>query len=217
LFGEGSAQTCVFRLQFRDLVSHRDKGLLDLFFRKTSHNVRRTVHVPGLDREQDNAFGTRLIALVEQALDQGGVVFDHAGPRPDLDALTSRGVEKEQEGAVVLGEVGERDVLPVAAVVGKSERFVVNDLDEAFRAAAMLNIRRAVSGCGGDKGGILFGDKLRELCRDTIGEALSYAPLVCLRRSRSTCACCTAGVKTRVALFIDVGSGTKIASRCCSR
>src|SRR6476659_8355169 len=141
------------------------------------------VNVPGFDREKDSALGACLIALVEQALDQGRVVFDHAGPAPDLDALTSRRVEQEQKGAVVLGEIGERDVLPVAAIVGKAERFVVDDLDEAFRPAAMLNIRRAVSSCGGNKGGILFGDKLRELCRDAIREALSYAPLVCLRRS----------------------------------
>src|SRR5262249_38651358 len=60
--------------------------------------------------------------------------------------------------------------------------FVVDDFDEAFRPATMLNIRRAVSSCGGNKGGILFGDKLRELCRDGIREALSYAPVVWLRR-----------------------------------
>src|SRR5262245_40539985 len=139
------------------------------------------VNVPGFDREQDNAFGKRLIALVEKALDQSRVIFDHAGLAPDLDALTSRGVEQEQKGAVVLGQIGERDVLPVAAIIGKAERFVVDDLDEAFRPAAVLNIRRAVSSGRGDKGGILFGDKLHELCRDTIREALSYASLVCLR------------------------------------
>ena len=78
-------------------------------------------------------------------------------------SLTSRGVEQEQKGAVVLGEIGERDVLPVATVIGKAERSVVDHLDEALRSAAMLKIGRAVSGCGGEKGGILFGDKLGEL------------------------------------------------------
>lgn len=60
---------------------------------------------------------------------------------------------------VVFGQVSQRDVLPVAAVVGKTERFLVQNLDEALRSAAMLDIGRTVRRCGAEEGRVLLGDE----------------------------------------------------------
>ena len=82
------------------------------------------VHVPGLDGEQDDPLRAGLIAMVEQLLDQGIIILDHPGAAPQLDSLPAREIDQEEEGAVVFRQVSKRDVLPVAAVVGESERFL---------------------------------------------------------------------------------------------
>ncbi len=46
----------------------------------------------------------------------------------------------------VLRQIALRDVLPVAAVVGEGDRVLVEDLHEALRAAAVLDIGWAVGG-----------------------------------------------------------------------
>jgi hypothetical protein len=52
-------------------------------------------------------------------------------------------MEQEQKCAVVLRQVGERDVLAIAGIVCEAKRAVVEDFDEPLGTAAMLNVRRA--------------------------------------------------------------------------
>ncbi len=52
-----------------------------------------------------------------------------------------------------------RDVLPVAAVIRESQRCLVENLDEARRTAAMLDIRLAVGGCGRQEETVLLADE----------------------------------------------------------
>ena len=57
-------------------------------------------------------------------------------------------VHQEQERPVVLRQVAERDVLAVAAVIGKAERPLVDRAEEALRPAAVLGVRLS-GGAGG--------------------------------------------------------------------
>jgi hypothetical protein len=99
---------------------------------------------------------------------------------PQLDALAAREIDQEQIGAVVLGQVSKCDVLPVAAIVGEAERALVDNLDEAFRPAAMLDVRRAIGRRGAEKRGVLLGDKAASSSVTRSGNPdsvfFSYAP-----------------------------------------
>jgi hypothetical protein len=126
---EQRAKPGILGFQLRNLGLYGGKCLLDFGFEESRDDVRRAIHVPNLDGEQDGALGPRFAAAFEQPLDQHGVVFDNARAAPQLDALAARGLEQEQKDVIVFGEIGPRDVLPIAAVVGKAERFVVECLD----------------------------------------------------------------------------------------
>ena len=159
------------------------KRLLDFSFGKTRDNMRGAVHVPGLNCEKNGSLRPSLVAVVEQAFDQGGIVFDHARATPKFYALTAARIEQEQEGPVVLGEIGERDVLAVASIIGETQRPVVDDFDKSLWTTPVLDIGSAVGRCGCEKGGILFGDEFCELRRHPIRKTFCHAALVCLGRS----------------------------------
>ena len=131
----------------------------------------RAVDVPGVDREQDHALRFGAIAVVEQLCDQRVVVFDDPRAAPHLDALAVGKVEQEQEGAVVAGKIADGDVLAVAAIVGKAERLVVDDLDEALRSAAMLDVGRVLGRHRREKRRVEFGDEGGKIGRHSVGKA----------------------------------------------
>ena len=133
--------------------------------------MRGAIHIPSFDCEQDNALGTRLKAFIEKPIDKGGIIFDHTGSTPKLDPLTARRVEQKKKGAVVLGQVGKRNVLPVATVIGKADRSVIDDFNKAFWPTSVLQIGGATRCCRGQECGILFGDKFCELRRDPVGKS----------------------------------------------
>src|SRR5215472_12599297 len=74
-------------------------------------------------------------------------------------------------GAIVFGEIAQRDVLAVPGVVRKTERFLVQHFDEALRAAAVLDIGRAGGGHGREERGIELGDERRKIRGHAIGKA----------------------------------------------
>ena len=71
---------------------------------------------------------------------QGRVPLDHAGGAPHLHPPAVGVVHQEEERPGVLGQVAQGDVLPVAAEVGEPERPLVDHLEEARRAAAVLDV-----------------------------------------------------------------------------
>jgi len=150
-------------LQFGYLGLHGGKCLFNFGFAEARDDMGRAIHVPGLDGEKYGALGPRFVALVKQPFNKCGIVLDDTRAAPKFDALAPRRVEQKQKGAVVFGKVGKRNVLPVAPVIGKAKRFLVDDLDKALRSAAMLDIGRAVRRRRGKEGGIQFGNKFREL------------------------------------------------------
>src|SRR5262249_56339968 len=83
----------------------------------------------------------------------------------------AREIEQDQIGAIVRGDVAERDVLAVPGVVRKTERFFVQHFYEALRAATVLGIGRAGGGHGREERGVELGDERRKLRRPAIREA----------------------------------------------
>src|SRR4030081_3117336 len=75
-------------------------------------------------------------------------------------------VHQENVGLGVFGKIALRDVLAVAAVIGERQRVVVQNLDEAFWPAAMLDIGLSVCGGGCQKHAVLSRQKRGELIVD---------------------------------------------------
>ena len=73
--------------------------------------------------------------------------------------------------------------MAVTAIVGKAERFFINNFDKAFWPAAMLQVRRPVTARGRKEGGILFCNKLSKLRRDVVRKAFGHAALIGFCRS----------------------------------
>ena len=59
----------------------------------------------------------------------------------------------------IVREIAQRDVLPVADEVGEADRLVVEHLEKAGRAAAVLNVRLTVRVRGGEKNARLRRDE----------------------------------------------------------
>src|SRR5215831_6410279 len=105
-------------------------------------------------------------------------------------------------GAIVFGEIAQRDVLAVPGVVRKTERFLVQHFDEALRAATVLDIGRAGGGHGREERGVELGDERRKLRRHAIGKARRDAFFVARAEPRWACACRAAGGKTMSVLLV---------------
>ena len=85
--------------------------------------------------------GRRAITLRHQLGDQLGVAFDHAHLAPELHRLARLIINEEKDRLGIVREITQRDVLLVAAEVGEADRPVVKHLEEAWRAATVLNVR----------------------------------------------------------------------------
>ena len=99
--------------------------------------MRGAIHIPCFDCEQDSPLGTGLIAFIEEPLDEGGIIFDHAGATPKLDPLPPRGIEQEQKCTVIFAKIRKSNVLSVAPVVDKAKRPVIDDFNKALRPASV--------------------------------------------------------------------------------
>ena len=159
-------------------------------------DVLRAVGVPGLDLEQDHLLGARLVALGPEAREQRGIVLHHAGAAPQLHAPALRVVHDEDEGLGVLGQVAGGDVLAVALEVGEAQRVLVEDAQEARRAAAMLHVGLAVGAGGGEIERAHLGQEAGEIGRDGRAPAAFRLHLgVVPREPRLAWMALTAGVK----------------------
>ena len=124
------------------------------------------LRIPGRDREQHHLLRPRLVAFRHQPVHQLGIVLDDARFAPDLDALPVRIVDQEQMRLGIVGQIALGDVLPVAGKIGEGDGLVVEHAQEAGRAAAMLDVRLAVSACRRQENAGLGGDEGGEVGRD---------------------------------------------------
>src|ERR1700684_3660790 len=93
--------------------------------------------------------------------------------RIKLEASAVGIVHQDQRGAVVGREIAGADVLAVAAKVGDRQRPVVENADEAGRAAAMLHIGPAALGDGRHIEAVALSDERRLGWREAIKGAIA--------------------------------------------
>ena len=112
-----------FRFQFGDpllqLLDHRG----DLPLRKPLVDVLLAIHVPRLDREQNRPLDFAGIRRIAELLQQVRIVLNHARRAPELDPLAVGVIHQEDKRLRILGQIAERDVLPVAAEVGERQAY----------------------------------------------------------------------------------------------
>src|SRR6185369_3623682 len=75
-------------------------------------------------------------------------------------------MQDEDVGAVVLLEMTERYVLPVAREVGEGQRIGADGLQEPRRPAAMLDVGLAVGARGGQEEGVDDAEELAQVVGD---------------------------------------------------
>ena len=112
--------------------------------------------------------GVAAITLRHQLGDQLGVAFDHARLAPELHPLARLIINEEKDRLGIVREITQRDVLLVAAEVGEADRPVVKHLEEAWRAATVLNVRLTVLVGRTEKSADLVADKRGEVRRDPV-------------------------------------------------
>src|SRR5579872_7404819 len=79
-----------------------------------------------------------------------------------------RPIHQEHMHAVVLGEVADAEVLPVAREVREGEGALVEYAEESRRAAAMLHIGPALAARCGHEEAVAFADIADELGRERV-------------------------------------------------
>src|SRR3954471_8748612 len=123
------------------LEQGRHRGL-DLGLGEARGDVLRAVPVETLERDDDATLDDGGVAGVGELRHQIGLArgVDLTRVAQHLQAAPVRVVHQEQRYPVVALEVAEADILPVAEEVGEAERAVVKHLEEAWRAAAVLDV-----------------------------------------------------------------------------
>ena len=110
--------------------------------------------------------GSGTVIFRHQPLQELGVILDDARLAPELDPLAVHIVDQEKMRLRILGEIAERDILPVAPKIGEADRLLIKHLEEARRPAAMLDVRLAVLARRGEEDARLRFDERRKIRRD---------------------------------------------------
>jgi hypothetical protein len=110
-----------------------------------------TVEIPGLHVDTDGALDLRRISGITDAFDQYRIIIDYSAAAPYFKPPSMLEVDQEQEYAIVIGQIADRNVLLVAGVVGESQRAVIENSEEACRPAPVLDMRPAFSAGASDE------------------------------------------------------------------
>jgi hypothetical protein len=156
------AEAFVFGFEVGDALAHGGGERDDLFFCVAWGDELGAVPIEGFDVDDDGSFDGGVVCGGVELLDEvGGFgAFVDGGAAEDFEASLG-GVVHEDEGyAVVVLQVAGGDVLLVAAEVGEGDGAVVEDVDEAGRAAAMLDVRPAGFAGGGHVEGVAGGEEV---------------------------------------------------------
>lgn len=147
--------------------------MFQLFDRPALRDVLGAVPVEGCQVDDDDALGAGFVVEEELMLPFGGVVpRDVLDISEDLEARLMRVVHEEECGAGVGTEVAGGDVLAVAGNVGVGDGAVVDDVEEAGRPAAELDVGPSGLADGGDVEAVAAGDEVFfEVAEGVVGGA----------------------------------------------
>ena len=106
----------------------------NLLLRESLVNVLRTVDVPRFDLEQNGPFDFTRIGRITQPVEQRRIVFHNTSFAPELNAPAANIVHQEDERSGVLRQIAERDVLAIAAKVGKAQSLLIPGSTKALPA-----------------------------------------------------------------------------------
>jgi len=134
----------------------------DLLFGIAGSDVLGAVPVEGFDVNDDGSLDGSFVGGGAELLDEiGGFGALVDGGAAEYFEAGLGGVVHEDDGyAVVVLEVAGCDVLLVAAEVGEGDGAVVEDVDEARRAATVLDVGPAGFAGGGHVEGVAGGDEV---------------------------------------------------------
>src|SRR5262245_23830358 len=99
----------------------------------------RAVFVPGKKANDDGALHLAPISRHGQLGQYLRSLVDGCGA-PDLDTAPRGVVDEKDMHTIVLGEIAECDVLPIAGKISERQRRVIEYPQKSRRAAAMLNV-----------------------------------------------------------------------------
>src|SRR5262249_30692981 len=116
--------------------------------------------------KQDGLLTARLVAFRHEPRQERRIILDHPGFAPDLDPLAARVIHQEEERLRVLAQVAEGNELAIAAKIRECNRLLVQDVEEARRPTAMLDVGLAGTVCGAKKDAGLLGDEVTKLYRN---------------------------------------------------
>ena len=96
--------------------------------------------------------------------------------RQDFKTRAAWIVHQDQRDTIIGGDIANADVLPVAAEIGKAERFLVEYLEEAGRAAAVLHIGPAGLRNRGHVEAVARCDECRLVFAKAVGRPVALKP-----------------------------------------
>ena len=97
-------------------------------------DVLGAVHIPRLDLEQNGPLDLPGTGRITQPVEQGRIVINHAGVAPELDASATGEIHQKDERPGVLRQITKRDVLAIAAEVGKAQSLLIPGSTNALPA-----------------------------------------------------------------------------------
>lgn len=103
-------------------------------------DVLRAVCIPRQHVYENDALNPRFVADALKARIEICIVFDHTGVSPDLDPLSIGVVDQKEMSLRIVTKITDRNVLPVAGEVGKSDGLVAEHAQESRRAAPVLKM-----------------------------------------------------------------------------
>ena len=83
------------------------------------------IPVPSFQRENNRPLGHGAIARLHQFREKGCVALDDLRRTPKLRPALVHVVHDKNEGARILRKISGGDVLPITAVIGESQRLIV--------------------------------------------------------------------------------------------
>lgn len=121
----------------------------------------RAIPIECLKVQQEEAFGQAAIVCELELRRQCGIGGEiaHLDPGIELQPATARIVHQEDRDTVVRRDIAETDILAIAPKIGESECGLVQNLEEAPGAAAMLDIGPAAFRYASQVEAVAAGDK----------------------------------------------------------